>query len=342
MLEFPYLQLPGGVTRPIIPVVLEGPSGRRLLDGLLDSGSDRTLFPRREAQAVGLQLPPNPDWHPFLVVARNYYVNLLAARKNLGYTSRLRFEQEYERAPTKQEIVALSQALGTERDIGLIRKGFECSNIEHFFTDEHLVATAVVDGLAHGSEVVVITRDNDVYEHFVKMVELLDIHYQAMLFADQFALRAEEYMSQPQIRDTDELKYFFADDKGMLVKKPVSNLDEFVPSLLPRRYVSRPLYCLLFGDKGDRLRFTSVTYNAESPMLRLLEVKGRTGGLNTDKLQARNCHVTGFPVGVDDPRRWVIVARDNVKQWERLEIPLLDIRHAQGGQRGHWVVTSVE
>ena len=63
MLEFPYLQLPGGVTRPIIPVVLEGPTGRRLLDGLLDTGCDRTLFPRREAQAVGLQLQSNPDGH---------------------------------------------------------------------------------------------------------------------------------------------------------------------------------------------------------------------------------------------------------------------------------------
>jgi hypothetical protein len=45
----------------MIAVGLEGPTGRRLLDGLLDSGSDRTLFPEREARAVGLQLPANPD-----------------------------------------------------------------------------------------------------------------------------------------------------------------------------------------------------------------------------------------------------------------------------------------
>jgi hypothetical protein len=63
MLEFPYLDLPGGVSRPIIPVVLHGPSGKRLLDGLLDTGSDRTLFPQREAQIVGLPLPDNPDGH---------------------------------------------------------------------------------------------------------------------------------------------------------------------------------------------------------------------------------------------------------------------------------------
>jgi hypothetical protein len=63
MMEFPYLDLPGGISRPIIAVMLEGPTGKRLLDGLVDTGSDRTLFPEREAQAVGLQLPADPDGH---------------------------------------------------------------------------------------------------------------------------------------------------------------------------------------------------------------------------------------------------------------------------------------
>jgi hypothetical protein len=61
MLEFPYMQLPGGITRPIIAIVIEGPSGRRLLDGLLDTGSDRTIFPRREATAIGIPLPAPAD-----------------------------------------------------------------------------------------------------------------------------------------------------------------------------------------------------------------------------------------------------------------------------------------
>jgi hypothetical protein len=61
MLEFPYMQLPGGITRPILAVVIEGPGGRRLLDGLLDTGSDRTIVPEREAQALGIPLPPQAD-----------------------------------------------------------------------------------------------------------------------------------------------------------------------------------------------------------------------------------------------------------------------------------------
>lgn len=61
MLAFPYMHLPGGVSRPIIAVAIEGPSGRRLVDGLLDTGSDRTIFPEREAQAIGISLGANPD-----------------------------------------------------------------------------------------------------------------------------------------------------------------------------------------------------------------------------------------------------------------------------------------
>jgi hypothetical protein len=57
MFEFPYMQLPGGILRPVIAVVIEGPGGCRLLDGLLDTGSDRTIFPQREAQVLGVSLP---------------------------------------------------------------------------------------------------------------------------------------------------------------------------------------------------------------------------------------------------------------------------------------------
>lgn len=61
MIVFPYMHLPGGISRPIIAVAMEGPAGRRLVDGLVDTGSDRTIFPEREAAAIGIRLGANPD-----------------------------------------------------------------------------------------------------------------------------------------------------------------------------------------------------------------------------------------------------------------------------------------
>jgi hypothetical protein len=61
MLDFPYMGLPGGITRPIIAVLIEGPGGTRLLDALVDSGCDRTIIPQREAKALGIQLPLTAD-----------------------------------------------------------------------------------------------------------------------------------------------------------------------------------------------------------------------------------------------------------------------------------------
>ena len=61
MFVFPYMQLPGGLRRPVIAVMVHGPSGRRLIDGLLDTGSDRTILPEREARILGVTLPAEPD-----------------------------------------------------------------------------------------------------------------------------------------------------------------------------------------------------------------------------------------------------------------------------------------
>jgi len=59
MMEFPYLEVRPGVFRPIMAVRIYGPTWSVLVDGLLDSGSDRTLIPPKVALDLGLDLPPS-------------------------------------------------------------------------------------------------------------------------------------------------------------------------------------------------------------------------------------------------------------------------------------------
>jgi len=48
--EFPFMQLPSGIVRPIITVSIHGPRRSWALDGLIDSGADRSVFPSRVAR----------------------------------------------------------------------------------------------------------------------------------------------------------------------------------------------------------------------------------------------------------------------------------------------------
>jgi hypothetical protein len=62
-MRFPYTEVGPGVYRPIVPLSLWGPAGAVLVDGLLDTGADRTLVTPRVARSlgidvIGLQTPP--------------------------------------------------------------------------------------------------------------------------------------------------------------------------------------------------------------------------------------------------------------------------------------------
>jgi len=51
----------GGLRRPIIPLIVEAPSGVRLLtDALVDTGADTTILPARVAAQLGIDLPAPP------------------------------------------------------------------------------------------------------------------------------------------------------------------------------------------------------------------------------------------------------------------------------------------
>jgi hypothetical protein len=55
-MQFPYTEVASGLFRPLVPILIWGPAGCYLADGLLDTGADRTLLGPRLAQAVGIVL----------------------------------------------------------------------------------------------------------------------------------------------------------------------------------------------------------------------------------------------------------------------------------------------
>jgi hypothetical protein len=56
----PFDGLPDAASRPEIPLVIRGPAGEQDLLGLVDTGSDLTIFPKSVADDLGIALTASP------------------------------------------------------------------------------------------------------------------------------------------------------------------------------------------------------------------------------------------------------------------------------------------
>lgn len=84
----------------------------------------------------------------------------------------------------------------------------------------------------------------------------------------------------------------FSGDNNVLVER-----DEALPHrVLPEAFSFVAVSCWLVGDS-----YLKLTFGAEREMMRLIELKGRTRGMNADLLAPRNCHLA--LVGLPPPRR---------------------------------------
>jgi hypothetical protein len=174
----------------------------------------------------------------------------------------------------------------------LAKKGYEERQAQPRFTDEVLVCLAFVNAILTGRETVILTKDYDLLEQFYKLQWLLDTHYRAYLLAQR--IRADERaFVRHSLPSTDPwIQRVFVAETGYLLERSDALLDE----ILPNTCEPVMLYCYVMGE-----RLSSMTFCAERGLRQLLEVKSKTGGLNTNQLDGRNCHIWLSPLKV--PRK---------------------------------------
>lgn len=260
---------------------------------------------------------------------REYYVTLLGYRKSRVRDLMQNFEMQRGRKPDDTELTRLFNQNSQPKDYQLLRKGKEdIERCSHFFSDEDLIVTAGIAAISDGSHTVILTRDKDVLEQFSKFVRLITPQYSAMLFAEKFAAEQAAFVRHPLPVGVPTIECYFDTAETFLVQKPVDNPDQFMGWVLPREYQQVRFSCILLGGNHPELKFSMISFNAERDMQRLMQTKGKTFGLNTDRLNGRNCHVTGYPIGIPDPRKYVVIGRDKLRALEGGGgIPLLDIGH---------------
>jgi hypothetical protein len=120
----------------------------------------------------------------FRQYGHDYYVNLLALRKRLGVVAHRDLQAALGREPSDSELKRyLSETLHA-RDVVLAFKGWKHQGARNYLADEELVVTSVMTAILTGRETVILTRDTDVFEQFVKLVGLMVSDYWCSRFAD--------------------------------------------------------------------------------------------------------------------------------------------------------------
>lgn len=186
----------------------------------------------------------------------------------------------------------------------------EIQRRRNIFTDEELVVLATLTAIITGGSTIIFTRDKDVLDQFVKLIGVLTKQYQATLFA-QRVVDDLPTLDRKALPNTDVMKFYFDVQESYLVKKPVPP-NEFVDWVLPRDHRIVNISCILLGGPPSNLSFTILPFIGEVEMISLLDAKVRSLGLNSDLLEGHNCHVTGFPIGIENPREYVMIAADQI------------------------------
>jgi hypothetical protein len=210
-----------------------------------------------------------------------YYLALLAIRRNSIKAAELRFAKEHGREPDEPE----RRAIHTEAQRGLSPRGYMLAKKGpgKLPTDEALAYLAVHHALTTGRPTHILTADGDVEEQFVKLLWLINTHYRGMLIAKRYAADFASFRPRPfpekfWSASGDEL---FRQDGAVLIERGNPNLQQYLPD--------EP-HCVAVSCWRIGKYFSTQTFMAEQEMTALLNIKDRTGGLSTDSLGGRNVH----------------------------------------------------
>jgi hypothetical protein len=266
-----------------------------------------------------------PDDGTWRSTARDYYVTLLGFRKRVLERMESQFRRNYGRAPNAEEVAALrvqAQSTFGERGFLLAKKGGAAKGRRNRFTDEFLVYAAAEHAIITGQGVILLTQDEDLMEQVYKLFWLIDTHYRSMLFADYYGTNFGSFRILPFPALTGHAAESVDSGNNVLVRKP----KEIEEILLPNKFDFVSFSCWVVGDY-----FSFLSFGAERQLERVLRVKAQTGGLNTARLEPRNCHISLAPLELPRHLRncaGIVHDRRLCIPGSTVAIPMLDIQQS--------------
>jgi hypothetical protein len=231
------------------------------------------------------------------LTAQDYYLALLASRRSVFATLRDAFVFEHGRPPGVDEEAGIRSVMQS----GLSRERIVLENkpSSPYLTDEHLVYHSVLYALETGQPTIILSGDFDVAAQFRHLINLIRSHYTAMLFAEKY--EQDFAVFRPRTIAPEALRGYFLD-------RPAVDIDLTSHKGEDPRPSDPPIKVAISCITATPHHVSEMIFNAETQMDQVLRIKGKTGGLSTDRLAGRNFH--SWHILPDVPRGHGIAASD--------------------------------
>jgi hypothetical protein len=208
-----------------------------------------------------------------------HYVDLLSLRKRLGIREAGEFAAEHGREPESQDLRNRLSRKYHQRVVPIAMEGWEKAGARNYTADEELVVSAVTTAIMTGEPVLILTRDTDVFDQFMKLFEMMLGDYSAFRFAEVLAAQGDDMPMQRIPVDRSNDFGFTGDSIDCIV---ISSAD--AERLPPTRHTPVHCFCALVGNHCDDPKVSIAGYCLETEMQSLLRVKYDTSGKNTKRL----------------------------------------------------------
>ncbi len=215
----------------------------------------------------------------------DYYVNLLSVRKRLGIAVARELQGKRGRAPTDAELKVHLNNRYHPRIASIALKGWKDQGKRNYLADEELVVTAALTAILSGTETLTLTWDTDVFDQFAKLMECLAADYACFRFSEVLYHNPDGCLTQQMdVPRAPKSRFGFVGDKVEHVVMPYAGAERLPPS----DYTPVQSFCVLLGNNCVEPKVSTVKFCLEKEMAYMLNVKGRTRGLNTDRFPGRN------------------------------------------------------
>jgi hypothetical protein len=217
-----------------------------------------------------------------------HYLGALAFRKLYWQVVKSRVARDHGRESPDDEWPQIVEHYAGPRGRRLAEEGWRRRDDPTLFFGEELLVQAMLAGMFHGADIVLLTSDPLFLDQFLKLGRLLREHYLACEFGRAYAQDKARFNGREIRRDGDRSVEGILGDRAICCDLARG----WESIVLPQRPFPLNLHCWLFGaQEGDVCRFMPFSLCAERPMQRMLQIKGATGGLNADCLDGRNVHL---------------------------------------------------